>query len=242
MDKRLTTIIPYRALRSLEDLLLPRECVVCGRPLLVCERILCVGCLADLPLTYHWTMPHNPMADAFNAQVEAPAYVRASSLFCYSGGYEKITQALKYRRNFAAGRWAAGLLGRYMREALWQADVVCCVPLHWTRRWRRGYNQAAVIARRLAAELGAAFVPRLLRRTRRTRTQTRLDAQARASNVSGAFAVNPSVMPDPIGHPSILLVDDVFTTGSTLAACYRALRKTYGDGITIAVATLAYVE
>ena len=242
MDKRLTTITPIRLLRSLADFLMPRECVVCCRPLLVEEKNLCVGCLSDMPLTYFWTMKHNPMADAFNAQVEAPSYVRAVALFCYSGGYEQITQALKYRRNFAVGRWAAGLLGRYMHEAGWQVDVVCCVPLHWTRRRARGYNQAEVIGRRLAASLGAAFAPRLLRRARRTGTQTRLDAAARAANVSGAFTVRPSAMPGQAGHSTVLIVDDVFTTGATLAACYKALRKTYGDGITIAVATLAYVE
>ena len=245
MDKRITTVTIRRIVRSLSDLLLPRTCAVCGRPLLVEEKNLCVGCLADLPLTYFWTMPHNPMADAFNALVEAPGYVHAAALFYYSSGYEQITQALKYRRNFAVGRWAASLLGCRMRDAGWQVDAVCCVPLHWMRRRRRGYNQAEVIARSLASALGAAFLPRLLRRSRRTRTQTHLDAAARSKNVSGAFRANPRALtpscPAPTGRPLILIVDDVFTTGSTLSACYNALREAFGDTIDIAIAALAFV-
>ena len=250
MDKRITNVSLTTLTRSLADFLLPRECVVCGRPLLTQERHLCVGCLADMPLTYFWAMPHNPMADRFNGLVEADKYVNAAALFCYSGGYESITQALKYRRNFAVGRWAAGQLGRRLHDAGWRVDIVCGVPLHWTRRWRRGYNQADVIGRCVAAQLGAAFAPRLLRRSRRTSAQTRLSGQARTLNVSGAFTACPSTLRWPVKPAmtqgaaiiSVLIVDDVFTTGSTLAACYAALRAALGPSVRIAVATLAYVE
>ena len=268
MDKRLTSITPSTLVRSLGDFLMPRVCVVCGRPLLVQERHLCVVCLFDLPFTYFWSMPHNPMADRFNGIIEADEYIHAAALFYYSGGYESITQALKYRRNFAVGRWAAGILGLRLRESGWQIDAVCCVPLHWTRRWRRGYNQAEIIGRQIASRLGVPFLPRLLRRLRRTSAQTRLSGSARLSNVSGAFTVRQEILsqlfpPEGCGNDSpehassegkvergsrppeplsILIVDDVFTTGSTLAACYKALRNEYGDGMTIAVATLAYVE
>ena len=167
MDKRLTTLTPSFALRSLADFLMPRECLVCGRQLLVQERHLCLQCLADLPLTHFWGMSHNPMADRFNALVEASSYVRSAALFFYSEDYGKITRALKYGRNFATGRWAASFLGLKLREAGWQVDVVCPVPLHWTRRFSRGYNQAGIIGKAVAAGLGAAFAPRLLRRRRR---------------------------------------------------------------------------
>lgn len=198
------------------------------------------------------------MADRFNGLVEADGYVRAAALFYYSGNYANITQSLKYRRDFVAGRWAATLLGRRLRDSGWHVDAVCCVPLHWTRRWRRGYNQAEVIGRRVAAQLGAVFAPRLLRRSRRTAAQTSLSGHARAANVSGAFSVRPSEVErtgvaavgcSGVGgglpawnRISILIIDDVFTTGSTLAACYAALRKALGPTVRIAVATLAYVE
>ncbi len=308
MDKRILQLDFSILLRSLGDLLLPRVCAVCGRPLLACERHLCLECEAGLPFTRFESVRHNPMADKFNALVEAPEYVRAFALFYYQAGYQNITQEVKYRRNFGIGRWFGRLLGERMAPSVIPSApssamsapsvipgapsvilsvseesspslTVVPVPLHWTRRWQRGYNQAEVIGRELASALGAAFEPSLLRRVRRTRTQTRLSATERAGNVSGAFKVSeraarrviagfeadakgPRVQitgnlhPDSLispfpgaiqgcfapGRPEVLLVDDVFTTGSTLAACYNALREAFGDSVRISVATLAYVE
>ena len=237
MDPRLNSLTPKKLLRSLADLLMPRVCVVCGRPLLDSEQDLCFGCRADLPLTMFWDLSRNPMADRFNALVEAQAYVRVAALFYYSGDYSNITRALKYSRNFGCGRRMAGALGEHLAGAGWKPDVVCCVPLHWTRRWSRGYNQAEVIGRELAARLGARFEPRMLVRVRRTSSQTRLTEEQRRSNVAGAFRVRTAGLVRP---QEILLVDDVFTTGSTLAACYAALRQAFGPSVRICIATLAY--
>jgi len=252
MDKRILQLDFSILLRSLADLLLPRVCAVCGRPLLACERHLCLECEAGLPFTRFESVRHNPMADKFNALVDAPEYVRAFALFYYQAGYQNITQEVKYRRNFGIGRWFGRLLGEKMApfvilsvsEESSPSLTVVPVPLHWTRRWQRGYNQAEVIGRELASAIGAAFEPALLRRVRRTRTQTRLSATERAGNVSGAFKVSERAARRVLapGLPEILLVDDVFTTGSTLAACYNALREAFGDSVRISVATLAYVE
>jgi predicted amidophosphoribosyltransferase len=280
MDNRLTNLTLPTLLRSLADLLMPRECAVCGRQLLAAERHLCLVCEAGLPLTHFEALKHNPMADKFNALVEAPCYEQAAALFYYTGDYKKITQALKYGRNFGLGRHFAAMLGRRLASSpLWaDVDLVVCVPLHWARRWRRGYNQAAIIARQVARSLAASFEPRLLRRRRRTGTQTRLAAESRLANVSGAFAVRPSaarrllrtqkggdlstgggfsavgtqnrpflctesgggVPQDAIRH--ILIIDDVCTTGATLAACHAALRAAFGPGVRISAATLAFVD
>ncbi|MDY6443517.1 MAG: phosphoribosyltransferase family protein, partial [Bacteroidales bacterium] len=86
--------------------------------------------------------------------------------------------------------------------------------------------------------LGAACAERLLRRCRRTRSQTHLHGEAKAANVVDAFALRSNQV--PAAH-HILLVDDVFTTGATLAACHRALRRAYGPQVRISVATLAAV-
>ena len=157
MDPRLNTLNLRTFLPALLDLVLPRVCVVCGRPLLPQERHLCLECLSDLPETHYATLPRNPMADRFNARIhpdEYEPYAYAAALFHYraESGYKKIPQALKYHRDFGTGRWAARLLGERLSSSPLYADVdlVVPVPLHWMRYWRRGYNQAAVIARMTA--------------------------------------------------------------------------------------------
>ncbi|MBR4585294.1 MAG: ComF family protein [Bacteroidales bacterium] len=245
MDPRLDGQTLKTSLSALLDLVLPRVCVVCGRPLLPQEEHLCLECRADLPQTHYATLGHNPLADRFNARIqtdEYEPYAYAAALYHYraDAGYKKISQALKYHRDFGVGRWAARLLGAQLAASPLYADVdlVVPVPLHWLRRRRRGYNQAALIAREVARALGAPLAPRLLRRIRRTRSQTRLSGEAKAANVVGAFALR-AARPPAAHH--ILLVDDVFTTGSTLAACHKALRSTYGPQVRISVATLGAV-
>lgn len=245
MDPRLTGLDLKTSLSAALDLVLPRVCLVCGRPLLPQERHLCTACLSDLPETRYAPLDHNPMADRFNDRIdpeEYEPYAYAAALFHYraDSGYKKIPQALKYHRNFAAGRHFARMLGARLAASPLFADVdlVVPVPLHWTRLWRRGYNQAAVVAREVARSLGAPHAPRLLRRRRRTRSQTRLSVAAKTANVSGAFTLRRDAAPRA---RHILLVDDVFTTGATLAACHEALRRHYGPQVRISVATLAAV-
>ena len=310
MDARISQISLRSAALSVADLVLPRICIVCGRTLLLSETHLCTACAADLPRTFFAGVRENPMAVGFNAMVErelgslvdtpsgacsplaTQLYSYATALFFYRGDspYSLIPQALKYGRNFEAGRHFARLLGRELAGSPLFADVdfVIPVPLHWLRRWRRGYNQAEVIARGIVegfaegrakspaagstAEAASVWAPipmltGVLRRVRRTRTQTRLDAAGRYGNVRSAFVADcrrlasglaaivsapefrtsAPVSPDCPCH--LLLVDDVFTTGATLLACERALRAglaaAFGpesaSRIRISVATLAYV-
>jgi ComF family protein len=246
MDPRLNHLNLKTSLSALLDLVLPRVCVVCGRPLIPQERHLCLECLSDLPETRYAPLGHNPMADRFNARIqvdEYEPYAYAAALYHYraESGYKKISQALKYHRDFGTGRWAAQLLGERLAASPLYADVdlVVPVPLHWARQWARGYNQAAVIAREVAQVLGAPCAERLLRRCRRTRSQAHLHGgDAKAANVTGAFVLRSSELP---AARHILLLDDVFTTGATLAACYRALRCAYGPQVRISVATLGVV-
>lgn len=248
---------------NLLGLLLPERCFVCGRELLRQERFLCTSCAMDMPLTYFWAEKHNIMADKLNGRVQAmrdrcgiteyEPYVQAAALFFYRGDYKVLTQELKYNAEIQLGCYLAGILGRKLSGSglFGDVDVVMPVPLHWWRRYRRGYNQAEVIAREVAAALGATLDTATLYRRRYTRSQARLDVGRKEANVSGAFAVraerlsqyfdadtNSSLRPN-----HILLIDDVFTTGSTLAECCFTLRQALppDSHIKISVATLAFV-
>ncbi len=251
--------------KAIADFTFPRVCLVCGRILLPFEQDLCCVCRADLPLTRFSHMSHNPMADRFNERLQegileregtmqgAPAvperepYAFATALFHYSpeSGYNAITRHLKYQRGLAAGRRFASLLGKELAVSglFDDVDMVIPVPLHPLRLWKRGYNQAEVIAREVAACLPAARLERrILKRTRRTASQTRLTVEEKAANVRGAFAVACRYKERgalPCRH--ILLVDDVFTTGSTMAACHAALREVFPPQVRISAATLGFV-
>jgi len=255
-------------MREVLDLLMPRECLVCGRQLGAQEEHLCIWCAADLPYTAYWERPHNPMANQFNALLERyrPAgepmqYAYAAALMYYhhENPYKYIPRALKYGFNQKAGRYFSAILGRRLAKAPHFSDVdtVIPVPLHWWRKWRRGYNQAEVIAAELAAALHATLRTDVLIRARRTRSQTRLSAAERLRNVEGVFHVRPAwpeslvrcpfpfvrCRREPAAPPRhILLVDDTFTTGATLYACYKALRSALGPSVRISIATLAVVE
>ena len=236
-------------MREALDFVLPRRCVVCGRYLGLREEHLCLNCQADLPFTRNWQMPHNPMADQFNALLERmkPApyyepYAYAAALLFYRGDspYSRIPQALKYNGNIAEGRFFAAMLGaRMAQQPHWRdVDAVIPVPLHWRRKHARGYNQAEIIAAELARQLGATLYPNAIKRVRRTRSQTSLKAEDRLTNVTGVFAIKR--LPASAHH--ILLVDDTFTTGATLATCYNAIRSVIGTEIHISIATLAVVS
>jgi ComF family protein len=112
--------------------------------------------------------------------------------------------------------------------------VVCAVPMHWTRRCVRGFNQASLIAASLARRRGWLMAP-LLRRTRRTPPQTRVAPSQRQANVRGSFTVEPV---DLSGH-AVVLVDDVKTSGATLSGCARLLRERGAISVQCAVVAVA---
>lgn len=191
-------------------------------------------------------------------------YAFAAALFFYraESGYRRIPYQIKYHGDIPAGRFFGQMLGEKIASAEHFADVdaVIPVPLHWTRKWSRGYNQAEIIAREVATVLGAELRADILERCRRTRTQTRLTIEGKAANVQDAFRVRPciidsfrrsdsnsgsshssDIISDPASLKHLLLIDDVFTTGSTLHACFEALRAVFPACVRISVATLAFV-
>ena len=138
----------------------------------------------------------------------------------YDGPLRKLIHLFKYGRVKPLAKPLARLMaGALPREH--RFDLVVPMPLHWTRRWNRGFNQAELLAKVLSRRLNAPVV-RAVRRKRRTAPQAGLTNSERRLNVSGAFALNPGVS---VKDRHVLLVDDVMTTGATAAACAALLKR-----------------
>lgn len=159
--------------------------------------------------------------------------------FAYSfGAYEGVLRQLIHLFKYAGMRPLARPLGAHLARALPREafDAVVPVPLHWWKRWRRGFNQSELLARAIARRCGLPL--RLaVRRRRPTRVQAGLSNSARRANVSGAFAVRRF---RSVAGLRILLIDDVMTTGATASACAAALKRAGARYVT--VLTLARVD
>ena len=277
--------------RALGDLLMPRRCLVCGE---VLETLgeddgtdglsvhLCPACAEDLPETWFWGWEENPAEQQLWHRV---GIVHAASLYFYrqQSDYTRLVQAVKYDGNLRLGRALGRELGQRMRaagrfsqpvkdpvtgEVIPAIEAIVPVPLHPLRHWKRGYNQAEVIARGIAegfdgrrsvcfgqtrrrllsfarskqSGVGEAIpvVTDLLRRARYTRTQTKLSAEEKQRNVAGAFVLRPQAVArlQAQGIRHLLIVDDVLTTGATLSEAIKPLLPHFR----VSVATIAFVE
>ncbi|MBO4557520.1 MAG: ComF family protein, partial [Bacteroidales bacterium] len=139
------------SLAGLRDLFFERTCTVCGAPLEADERFLCSRCLEDIPLTYFWSYCENAALDLLAGKCHV---YNAAALFFYrhESPYCEIVRQFKYGRQESLGLWAARRLGGYLASGGLYGGVqaVVPVPLHWYKRFKRGFNQAELIARGVA--------------------------------------------------------------------------------------------
>jgi ComF family protein len=158
------------------------------------------------------------------ALAHPPAYDRARAVAHFSGTMRTLVHQLKY----ADRHDARTLLARWMadagRELLAGADMIVPVPLSRLRLLQRQFNQSALLAGELALQTGVAMRPLLLERIRSTRSQVGMTREQRRRNVAGAFRVLAGQRAALRGR-NVLLIDDVVTTGATVNACARALRR-----------------
>jgi ComF family protein len=173
-------------------------------------------------------------ACASNAQAPPAAQSGERVAFAYGGAVARAIARFKYERRPDLARPLGDLLWRAVEpdaDAL-SGAIVVPVPLHPRRLAERGYNQSALLARRLAGRLGARVAPLALARTRDAPAQATLDRRDRLSNLQGAFRAREA---DRVRGRTVLLVDDVRTTGATLACCAEALAAAGAAGVAAAV-------
>lgn len=153
-------------------------------------------------------------------QINPPVYRMMRSWAVFDSPIQNALHTLKYRRNITGfGDPLASQMSEFVRSLNWNIDMLIAVPLSRKRMQERGYNQVDLVARPLAYELGLVYAPSALKKVRDTRSQVGLNAHQRQENVAEAYQADPSV----VKRKSILVMDDVSTTGSTIAACAEAL-------------------
>jgi len=204
------------------DLIFPPRCGGCGKSgerfcstclasLVYLPQPQCAQCGYPLPPSGHCAASHLPATSGL-------AGIR--SVFFFEGPMQRALHRLKYKRDIILADSLAGLLCDAWRAYNLPGDLVIPVPLSAERLRERGYNQASLLARAFAELTQLPYLPSGAVRIRHTVSQVKLSAAHRRENVARAFEAKPQV----VFGQTIILIDDVCTTGATLAACAQALQ------------------
>lgn len=222
---------------GLLDVLYPPCCLGCaGRPEST-DLPLCPGCLRRMEPAP--VMAVGARIDRLSVPRGALSGAHALWVFDKGGTLQRVQHAIKYGDRPVYGVALGRLIGDAFRSAGWASpDVVVPIPLHRLRELERGYNQAEMLGRGVAASLEVPLDASLLSRPSPTRSQTRLSRAARWKNVSGAFAVPPGAEARIAGR-TLLIVDDVLTTGSTAVAAAHTLHAAGAAHVMLATLAMA---
>jgi ComF family protein len=238
---------------SLFATLFPADCRICGEPLIRISRLpVCESCLdamrpigdgvcsvcGERLVSMHFRDSLGEARCGLCRRLEQP-FTKAAAYGSYEGGLRELVHMLKYQQV----RPAANVLGRMLAEVIAVLEshwgeaklLVVPVPLHATKLRRRGFNQSELISRAALKVVGSreryVMCTDTVVRTRETQSQIGLTRHQRRENIRGAFRVTD---PTKISGREILLVDDVFTTGTTAAECARVLRRAGAQRVWVA--------
>jgi len=214
-------------------LIFPEDCRVCGEALREVSRVpVCAKCLRDPQplLAEHFCVAcRTPFVNAFPldesgrctlCRLGLTGFDAVYSYGSYEGALRKLIHLFKFEKiHTLAGPLAKFLVLALPREE--RFDVITPMPLHWRRRWERGFNQSELLAREIGKRWNVP-VKKAVQRVKPTAPQAGLTNAKRRANVSAAFEARKNM---PLKGARVLLVDDVMTTGATAAACSRALKR-----------------
>jgi ComF family protein len=210
----------HRALELCGDfisLFFPNYCLGCNNALVKGEEILCTDCILELPKTNYHLDPNNPIRQRLEGRIHlshAIAFLR----FRKTGIVQHLLHQLKYNNHPEVAVRLGKLYGQELTTVGFNKffDLIVPVPLHKSRKRKRGYNQSAKFAQGLSESLNIPWNEECIGRMVKTDTQTRKNKIERWNNVKDVFRIT---RPELVCEKRILLVDDVITTGATLEAC-----------------------
>ncbi|HYE83662.1 MAG TPA: ComF family protein [Clostridia bacterium] len=227
-------------IKRILDLLYPvrSRCNICGRD---CTEAVCDRCMASLDYLQGITCLHcgkllnEQYMDSTCPDCKAGIfyYDRAYSCFAYSGMGKELIYKLKYEGKLQLAKVIAALMEDRLRTEGLKIDVIVPVPMHKKKLEARGFNQSYLIAGELGERLGKPVID-CLERTKETKEQYNLDRNQRYLNIVNAFSVG--LMYNIDKYKSILLVDDIYTTGSTANECSKVLKQSGADTIYVITA------
>lgn len=225
------------AWENLIDFLLPRICCGCGTRVMQQQWLVCEQCLDSVPPLRE---PICKICGCPDAEIKATGrctdcpmgkayFVQARGYAEYGGIARTLIEKLKYERRLEyAPLMALSIAGLISDKLKLDTDLITAVPLHPTRQRDRGFNQANVIARHLSDITGLPHSESVLRRDKPTPSQTRLKKSERRDNIRGAFSC---AGPEETESRRIILIDDVYTTGSTLNECARIMMENGAESV-----------
>ena len=198
-------------------LVYPETCLGCSDTLLSSEKYICTSCKFNIPVTNDHLNESNELLKKFAFEPK----IRSASAFLYfnkGGVAQKFLHQLKYNGNKEIGRYLGAVYGKILKDYL-VADVIVPVPLHKSKSRKRGYNQSAFFAAGLSGELNMEVREDLVMRDKKMATQTRMSQVGRWENVMNIF----SKVHEDLAGRSVLVVDDVITTGATIGMLCQQL-------------------
>lgn len=222
----------------------PHTCICCDKSIEK-EKIFCDDCFSKIPfvegnLCYRCgrklnLLPINEKMLCADCLNKRPIYDKARAAFQYNTVSKscilkfKNTGRMDYKKQFVA------LLEQAGKDLFPDTDIIMPVPLHWRRKVSRGYNQAGVIGKALSKKIKIPYTDKILIRSRHTPKQEKKTNKERHKNVKNAFMVKK---PRKIKNKTVLLIDDVLTTGATVNTCAKELKKAGAQ--TVFVLTIAH--
>lgn len=219
-------------------MLFPHVCAGCGSDIITEQSLLCMRCIGQLPETNFHMHGNNPVEKMFWGRLPLVA-ATAQYYFTKESLMQHLMHQFKYKGNKDLGRQLGTLMADELRKTnrFHYIDHLIPLPLFAAKERRRGYNQATILCEGIAEVMNIEIARDVVVRTEHTETQTRKGRMERWQNIKEKFQL---LRPEKIRGKSVLLVDDVVTTGATLEACGHELMK--ANDIKLSIATLCYAS